>query len=184
MKTIATNVLLTWTIGLFCLQMTAQAQPLAPPPEVAQPQPQAQLRGHTTLRFWGMALYEARLWTDPAFTLARFDQHPFALELAYRKAFKGRQIAQRSLSEMRRQSDFAPQWADAWAARLQALFPDVEPGDRITGIHLPGVGVRFLHNGRLLGEVADPLFARLFFGIWLSAQTSEPEMRCALAACS
>ena len=33
-----------------------------------------------------------------------------------------------------------------------------------------------------IGDVRDPLFAKLFFGIWLSPQTSEPQLRRALLA--
>lgn len=35
---------------------------------------------------------------------------------------------------------------------------------------------------KVVGEVADPEFARLFFGIWLSPNTSEPALRQALLA--
>ena len=35
---------------------------------------------------------------------------------------------------------------------------------------------------KVVGEVADPEFARLFFGIWLSPNTSEPSLRQALLA--
>ena len=35
---------------------------------------------------------------------------------------------------------------------------------------------------RVVGEVADAEFSRLFFGIWLSPQTSEPGLRQALIA--
>lgn len=155
-----------------------------PPEEVVLAQPQAQLRGRSTLRFFGMDIYEARLWTDPQFALARYDQHRFALELQYHRALSGSLIARRSLAEMRRQGDFSTEQADQWEARMQTLFPDVQPGDRITGFYAPGVGARFMHNGRLLGEAPDPLFARLFFGIWLSPETSEPQLRCALASCT
>ena len=58
--------------------------------------------------------------------------------------------------------------------------PDVKAGDRLTGLHLPGQGVRFWHNDRLLGEVPDAQFAQRFFGIWLAPSTSEADMRLAL----
>ena len=44
----------------------------------------------------------------------------------------------------------------------------------------PGEGALFLTNGRPTGKVPDPAFARLFFGIWLAGDTSEPAMRTAL----
>ena len=60
------------------------------------------------------------------------------------------------------------------------MFPDVAEGDRISGVHKPGQAARFHVNGRYAGELADGEFARLFFGVWLSPQTSEPALRDAL----
>lgn len=175
--------------SLFGIKNPVQAQSLVPaastaPAELAQVQPALALRGRSTLTFFGMAIYEASLWAPPSFALDRFEAHPFALELQYRRSLSGSLIAQRSGYEMQRQSGFDVRRASEWEARMQALFPDVKAGDRITGIYQPGVGARFAVNGKAVGEVRDALFARLFFGIWLSPQTSEPAMRCALAACS
>jgi hypothetical protein len=39
------------------------------------------------------------------------------------------------------------------------------------------VGARFALNGAVKGEVRELEFARLFFGIWLSEQTSESTLR-------
>ena len=60
---------------------------------------------------------------------------------------------------------------------MTRAFPDVAPSDRLTGVHLPGEATRFFHNGRPTSAVVDPAFGRLFFGIWLAATTSEPELR-------
>jgi hypothetical protein len=60
------------------------------------------------------------------------------------------------------------------------VFPDVRQGDRLVGLQRPGTGASFWINGRFQGEVRDVEFARRFFGIWLSPQTSEPAMRRAL----
>lgn len=186
MKKIARHALLAGAIGLFSLNspVLAQTQVSALPSEVSQLLAQAQLQGRSTLRFFGMEIYEARLWADSGFALGRYGQLPFALELEYRRSLRGHLIAKRSLDEMRAQKEFASGRAVEWESQMQALFPDVKDGDRLVGLHLPGVGARFVYNGRVLGEVRDPLFARLFFGIWLSPETSEPKMRCALAACT
>jgi hypothetical protein len=47
-------------------------------------------------------------------------------------------------------------------------------------VNVPGMGARFFVNGALKGDVRDPAFATLFFGIWLSEKTSEPALRSAL----
>ncbi len=98
----------------------------------------------------------------------------------YRRDFKGRDIAQRSIDEMRRVGPISETQAQAWLQAMAAVFPDVSTGDRLTGVNLPGRGAQFYANGKPTGEIADPEFARLFFGIWLSEQTSAPRLRLAL----
>ena len=81
---------------------------------------------------------------------------------------------------MQRQGEIDPAVGQRWLAAMKQIFPDVQAGDRITGLNVPGMGARFFINGRLQGDVRDAEFARRFFGIWLSLQTSEPTLRQAL----
>lgn len=142
--------------------------------------PGADLRGHGRLRFFGLDIYDALLWTAPGFDPASFERHVLALQLVYRRGLVGEQIAERSLKEMRALPGFDASRAEAWLARMKTLFPDVSANDQLVGLYQPGVGVGFWLNGQPRGDVADPLFARLFMGIWLSPQTSEPRLRQAL----
>lgn len=153
----------------------------SPPPEVRAELPLARLQGSGRMRFLGLEVYEAALWTEgrPA-TGDDWSMQPLALEITYARTLDGRRIAERSLDEMRRQAEIAEPTASRWLAAMAAMFPDVGDGDRITGVLRPGEGARFYLNGRRLGEVRDATFARLFFGIWLSNRTSEPALRSAL----
>lgn len=139
-----------------------------------------QQAGSARLRIWGFEVYDASLWTAPGFDAKRYDRGRFALELHYLRRFKGHDIAKRSIDEMRGIGSISPERAGQWLDAMRELFPDVERGDRITGLHVPGSGARFYLNDRLLGEIADTTFARLFFGIWLSPDTSQPGLREAL----
>lgn len=173
--------------GLFGqLAGNAQAQSTAAeasmPAEVQQALPQAEALGQTRLRVWGFQIYDARLWVAPGFRAQRFEQHGAALELTYLRAFAAADIAARSIAEMRRSADISVAQAAQWQQEMKRVFPDIKPGDRLLGLHMPGVGASFWFNSRPVGEIADPAFARLFFGIWLSPQTSEPAMRKALLA--
>lgn len=152
----------------------------AVPPEVAQALPEASLHGQARLRFLGLHVYDARLWSTQPLTPGGWAQRPFALELAYARSLQGRKIAERSIDEMRRQQPIADADAQRWLAAMTELFPDVGAGDRLTGVHLPAEGARFFFNGRPRGELRDPTFARLFFGIWLAPETSEPTLRAQL----
>ncbi len=142
--------------------------------------PGARLVGQGRLTLFGLKVYDARLWAAPGFDPARFEQQAFALVLSYLRGLKGPLIAERSLKEMRSLPGFDASREFAWLTRMTELFPDVGDGDTLVGLHLPGVGARFTLNGQMRGQVDDALFARLFFGIWLSPKTSEPALRQAL----
>lgn len=136
--------------------------------------------GTARLRVWGFEVYDASLYAAPGFDAQRFTEQRFGLELSYLRSFKGVDIAERSLDEMRNLAAIDPAQAERWLKAMSALFPDVQRGDRITGVHVPGTGARFYLNGQWLGELADEAFSRQFFGIWLSPKTSQPAMRRAL----
>jgi hypothetical protein len=138
--------------------------------------------GAGRLRWFSLNVYDARLWVAPAFRATEFEQHSFALELHYLRAFTAADIARRSLQEMRRVTPIATEDAQDWQSMLQHLLPDVQPGDRILGLHTAGRGARFFVNGRAVGGIANPRFAAQFFGIWLAPSTSAPELRAALLA--
>ena len=183
MRTIAAVV-----VALACLPAAARAQDPQPRLEARADSaaawggllPGARAAGQGRLTVWGFEVYDASLWVAPDFRQAGFERHAFALELSYLRAFSARDIAQRSVAEMRRSGGFDAAQALRWQAALEAVLPDVRRGDRVTGVHRPGVGAAFLVNNRPVGEVADTEFARLFFGIWLGAQTSEPALRARL----
>ena len=140
----------------------------------------SRLQGEATLRFVGLRIYHARLWTLPDFRSEKLGEQPLALELDYLRDIKGSAIAERSLQEMRRVGSFSEAQGQRWLEQMQRIFPDIKAGDRLTGQLLPGQGAAFWHNGRPTGRVPEAEFATLFFGIWLSPATSEPDMRLAL----
>jgi len=157
------------------------AAAIAVPAEVAAELPAARLQGTGRVRFLGMRVYDARLWVGER-AVADDWNVPFALEIEYLRALDGTRIAERSLDEMRRQGEIAPPTAERWLQQMTQIFPDVREGDRLTGLRVPQQGARFFLNARPRGEVRDAEFARRFFGIWLSPQTSDPTLRQALIA--
>jgi hypothetical protein len=150
------------------------------PREIETELPGALLRGQGRLRFLGLSVYDARLWVGDGFDPATYTAAPVALELVYARRLVGRMIAERSLDEMQRVPGISPEQGARWLDAMKAVFPDVAQGDRITGVHRPGVSARIFVNASLRGEIADADFARRFFGIWLSPSTSEPGLRQAL----
>ncbi len=139
-------------------------------------------RGEGQLRFFGLAIYTARLWTADSFDPTQHAAHALALELTYARTFSARDIAERSLQEMQRQTPVNKAMEADWINKLAIVLPDVKPGDSLLGFHRPTQGALFQAGGRTLGTVDDPVFSGLFFGIWLSPATSEPALRKALIA--
>ena len=135
------------------------------------------LRGQGRFRYFGLAIYDIRLWSAEPVDAATWAEHKLTLELQYARSLLGREIAKRSLAEMRRQADVSDAQAKTWLNEMETAFPDVKAGDRLSGVLEPGVAASFFFNGQPRHRVADAQFARLFFGIWLSPQTSEPGLR-------
>jgi hypothetical protein len=161
-------------------QALARQADKALPAELQDVLPNAKLIGQTRLSVWGFKIYDARLWSPPGLNAGNFASQPMALDLAYLRDFTAADIVERSVKEMRRSASVSAAQAQRWTTEMLRVFPDVKSGDRVLFLHRPGISVSFWLNGRPVGEIADPEFARLFFGIWLSPQTSEPAMRLAL----
>lgn len=168
--------------GVTWLALPSAANASAPWPEVRAALPEARLAGASRLRVWGFDVYDAQLWVGPGFRANQFETHPLALSLGYLRTLKGPLIAERSLKEMRALGDISSAQADAWLRAMTQIFPDVKPPDRLTGVHQPGVGARFWLNAQAIGQVDDARFSELFFGIWLSQDSSEPALRSQLLA--
>lgn len=153
--------------------LIAPATVRAAPPELAHLRQMALAQ----MRFFGLLIYDIRLWAQAPVDTQSWGQQVLALELIYARSLSGREIAKRSLAEMRRQAEISASQAQVWLREMEAAFPDVKAGDRISGLNEPGEGISFFVNGRLQRRIADPLFARLFLGIWLAPQSSEPGLR-------
>lgn len=171
-------------LGLGLPALHAQAV-TKPPAEVAAELPDARLQGRGRLRYFGLHIYDARLWVGPGYPReapAREDYatQALALELEYARALDGAKIAERSIEEMERAGKLPAAQAQAWLDFMKQAFPDVRAGSRLTGLQRPGESARFYVDGRPGRELRDAEFARRFFGIWLAPQTSQPALRQAL----
>jgi Chalcone isomerase-like len=160
-----------WANATFASQNTGSK-----PVEIAA-LPNARSIGAAQLKVWGFKVYDARLWANPEFKPDDYAQRSFALEINYLRSFDNGAVAERSIQEMRGIGKFSEAQAALWLTQMQRIFPDISKGDRLVGLHTPGVGATFSFNGKPIGAIADPEFARLFFGIWLSPKTSAPQMR-------
>jgi hypothetical protein len=149
----------------------------AAPVHIEQHLGQARSAGKGTFTWFGLRIYDAQLWVgDRGYQ----PDAPFALELRYARKLDGRKIAEASASEMAKLSVGSAAQRAAWLARMTAIFPDVKEGTRISGVFVPGGGIRFYLDDEPLAAVPDQVFARAFFAIWLDPGTSARGLRAAL----
>lgn len=134
---------------------------------------QFKLVGAGQLSWWGMLVYEARLFTPDG---AYRPGEPHAIEITYSFRFSKEQLADRSLEEIERLFGKLAN-SKAVIAQLRSVLRDVSEGDRIVSVHYPGQGADFYSENRLLGRIEDADLAKAFFAIWLNPKTSEPELR-------
>jgi hypothetical protein len=96
-------------------------------------------------------------------------------------SFTREELVERTLEEMQRVSPGLQRAAlTGFGASLRRAFQNVDSGDRITALLVPGAPVRFFHNGKVTHQIDGADFAEAFFGIWLSPRTSEPDVRAGL----
>jgi hypothetical protein len=133
--------------------------------------------GAGSLHWFGLHVYDARL----AVAGERFDPaQPFALTLRYARDLAGARIADASLEEIRRLGFGTRADHAHWLDEMRRVFPDVRRGDELTGTAVPGRGVEFALNGRPIGAIDDPAFARAFFAIWFDPRTRARDLRASL----
>lgn len=161
----------------------AAAQPGAASGAVALPDAvsallsQPRLVGQGTLRWLGLHVYDAALWSGGAALSADV---PFALDIRYARRIAGATLAATSVEEMQRMGFGDPEALQRWRREMERIFPDVAPGDRLIGVSLPGRGAAFYSGRRQLGRIDDAEFARAFFSIWLGDRARESGLRSAL----
>lgn len=136
-------------------------------------------RGVLTYAFWDV--YEATLYAPKG---SWKPSAPFALSIEYYHAIDGKNIADKSVQEMRRQGFSDEVKLAAWNVQMKSIFPDVEPGTVLSAVYVPGKETRFYRGSKFLGSIKGDVFARAFFNIWLGENSSEQKLRNALLGSS
>ncbi len=128
--------------------------------------------GRLTVMFWNV--YDAVLYAPKG----KWDANaPYALSLSYLREFDGKDIAARSVEEMRAQGFGDEVTLATWHQKMETLFPNVDENTTLTGIRDEKGHAIFYQNGARIGIIQDTEFSDWFFGIWLKQETSQPNLR-------
>ena len=174
-KTFFATALLCMLLAVGSDQAAAQVDAPTLPAQATTGMPTLKAIGGRLLRMFGFQIYNAYLWTPDG---SSFDRaKPYVLDIHYLRNFSAKQLAERSIDEMREQGTGSEAVYLKWITEMQRVFADVREGDRLIGVATPLRTAKFFYNGIYRGEVADTAFTDAFFGIWLNAKSSQPEMR-------
>lgn len=177
-------VLALYALVLPSIEAQVAAPPGAAPASVAPAHiqallPQARLAGQGRYTWFGLSIYDAQLWLGPQ-AFNNDDSARFVLDLRYARNLVGKKIARASFDEMQKLGRGSAAQREAWLQKMEAIFPDVQEGNHISGAFLPNEGAQFFLDGKPLAKVADIEFAKAFFAIWLDPNSSAAPLRKAL----
>lgn len=136
--------------------------------------PDAKVVGEARLKVFVWKVYDAVLYAPNGNWSY---EKPFALQLTYLRELDGKEIAKRSVKEIKEQGFSDVNTLASWGMDMQNIFPDVSKGSVLTGLYIPNQPTSFYDETKKIGMVKDAAFGRPFFDIWLGKKTSEPELR-------
>ncbi len=152
--------------------LSAHAEMVAAPDQAA-----LQKCGEAKLSVLFWEVYESSLYTPTG----AYEQgtRPLRLEIRYLRDIRGGDLVKQTKKEWDAQGLAHPNQS-TWLARLTELWPDVSEDD-VIALHLDDRNIsRFTLNGETIGTIEDPDFGEQFAAIWLSPNTTRPELRQAL----
>jgi len=103
---------------------------------------------------------------------------PRRLELQYFHAISAADFAEATTQKVK--DNVSPETMASIQDRLKtfnALYRDVQPGDRYALTYLPGSGTELLLNGQSLGRIPGDDFAAAVFAIWLGPAPIDEDFR-------
>ncbi|WP_105901588.1 chalcone isomerase family protein [Vibrio gangliei] len=124
--------------------------------------------------FWD--IYDAKLYTKTG-TFQRY-QPPIKFSLTYLRNIKAKDI----VSATNQQWEHLGQngLIGKYDQQLLSMWPDINQGDSLTLlVNDKGIS-KFYYNQKKVGEIQDSNFSEQFLAIWLSPNTSEPDLRAQL----
>jgi hypothetical protein len=122
--------------------------------------------------FWDV--YESSLYTPSGRFIGI--AAPLKLKLVYLRNIASGELVDATREQWQKLGLYRPEH-ESWLQQLQAMWPNVKPGDSIVLDWSSAERSHFYFNGRLIGTIESPNFGQLFAAIWLSEKTEYPKVR-------
>ncbi len=120
--------------------------------------------GSGTYRKFGFSVYHATLWAPNG----QFDAtKPYALQITYTRSVSQDTMIDTVMDDIRSQNVADDATLADWEKTLTSAMPDVDEGDTLIGVAIPGKKSLLFFNGNVSGSISDQTFSKAFFNIWL-----------------
>jgi hypothetical protein len=166
------------SLTLLALSLAGMEAPAStlPEPVVERGYPLRRV-GAGELRWLGLPIYDASLWTTSGRYSGFGPGETVALSLWYGRSFQRDEllgITERAWKKLGRP---AAVQRERWLAELRSEWSDVTPGDNVTTVVIPGGPTRFYDQRGLFAQVDDPAFGPAFLAIWLDPRSVVGDLR-------
>ena len=158
--------LLFMTATAYVITATAHASPVAHLSKVGQ--------GEMQYLFW--TIYQAEYYQQQNTQTATDKEPQKALKIKYLKSIDSQALVKATIEQWQ-QLGYSSDNITSWVEPLNAMWPDVEPGNTLTLLVQADGHSQFYFNDNVIGTIQDSYFADAFLSIWLSEKTSQPELR-------
>jgi hypothetical protein len=133
--------------------------------------------GDGELKWLGLPIYDASLWTSTG-RYAGFDGgDTVALSLWYQRAFTRDELLGITATAWRKLGQPDAAQRERWLAELRRAWSDVAPGQNVTTVVAPGGPTRFYDQRGRFAQVDDPAFGPAFLAIWLDPRSVVRDLR-------
>ena len=148
---------------------------LLTPPVSAQVTEDLKLIGEGEMKWLFWNIYQARLYSaDGTYPPA---QGPIALSIRYQREITAAELIRATEEQWQH---LKLDYPNDWPERLEKIWPSVKDGDSLT-LRIEHSGKsNFYLNQKAIGSINDPNFGPTFLAIWMSPDTSRPELRAKL----
>jgi hypothetical protein len=170
--------------ALLAVVLLVAASPVASPLQastlpdavVAQGYPLRKV-GSGELRWLGVDIYDASLWTSTGHYRGFASDQTVALSLLYQRSFSRDELIRITETAWRKLGNTRPEQRVRWVAELRRSWADVAPGQNVTTVVLPEGPTRFYDQNGRFGQVDDPAFGPAFLSIWLDPRSVVSDLR-------
>lgn len=126
--------------------------------------------GAGTYRRFGFSVYRASFWTSGD---TWNKKKPYALVLRYTREVSKDTLVDTVIDDLRSQNVADDATIVRWHQILVDILSDVEDGDAITTLYLPGQKSPVFRNNKVISRIGDQAFIKAYLDIWLGPNADE-----------